>query len=601
MTVVERSLGARPLDEWDTKFRVWAPDHQGVALDLVDLADSGATLALTDVGDGYWAIVTNEAPVGTRYRYLVDGHPYADPASLFQPEGVHGPSQVVDLAAHAWGDGAYRPRPLWDHVIYELHVGTFSPEGTFDGALGYLDPLLEVGVSAIEVMPVAQFPGRRNWGYDGVFPFAVQNSYGGPLAFQRFVDACHQRGLAVILDVVYNHLGPEGNILSRFAPYFSDRYRTPWGDALNFDGEHSNEVRDYFWRNARQWFESFHVDALRLDAIDSIVDQSAVPFVAELARRCHDLAQELGRPCDLIAESAANDPRVVTPRSGGGVGMNAQWNDDFHHSLHVALTGERTGYYVDYGGVADLSRALDEGFVLQDTQSAFRVRRHGAPSGHVAPERFVVFSQNHDQIGNRPLGNRLITMVSPEQYSLVAALVILSPNIPLLFMGEEYGERAPFPYFVDHGDPALIDAVRVGRAREFKDIAAASELFDPSDPATFEAARLNRSVLGEPDHRQLFDRYRQLISLRRSTPALRRSSRSQARAWAQGDVICLLRSHEEGEVVILFNVGPSRESASLPRHSSWRELIEGDSTADLSGVVALDPWGYRLFRSTVTG
>jgi maltooligosyltrehalose trehalohydrolase len=598
MTILDRALGARPLDESNTEFRVWAPDHERVALHLVD---SGTTLALDDLGDGYRATITSEAPAGTRYRYLIDDDHYADPASLLQPDGVHGPSQVVDLAAHDWGDNTYRQRPLWDHVIYELHVGTFSPTGNFDGALEYLDSLLEVGVSALEVMPVAQFPGLRNWGYDGVFPFAVQNSYGGPLAFQRFVDACHQRGLAVILDVVYNHLGPEGNILSRFAPYFSDRYRTPWGDALNFDGEDSNEVRDYFWRNARQWFENFHVDGLRLDAIHSIADQSAIPFVAELAQRSQNLGQELGRRCDLIAESAANDPRVVTPLSGGGFGMDAQWNDDFHHALHVAMTGERTGYYVDYCGVGDLALALDEGFVLQDTQSPFRRRRHGAPSGHLPPDRFVVFSQNHDQIGNRPLGNRLITMISPEQYRLVAALVILSPNIPMLFMGEEYGERAPFPYFVDHSDPALIDAVRAGRAHEFKDIASASELFDPSDPATFDAARLDHSLLAEPDHRELFDHFRELITLRRSTPALRRSSRSQARAWAEGNVLWLVRSHDDGDVVILYNVGPSKESVSLPAHSSWRDLVEANALPVLPGTVTLDPWNYRVFRSTVTG
>lgn len=598
MTDVTRALGARPLDESTTEFRVWAPHHRRVALAL---GHSSTTIALEPLGDGYFGVVTREAPVGTRYRYLIDDDPYGDPASLFQPEGVHGPSQVVDLTGHAWADDAYRQRPLWDHVIYELHVGTFSPAGTFDGALEFVDSLIDLGVSALEIMPVAQFPGRRNWGYDGVFPFAVQNSYGGPLAFQRFVDTCHQRGLAVILDVVYNHLGPEGNALRHFAPYFTDRYRTPWGDALNFDGEDSNEVREYFWRNARQWFEDFHVDGLRLDAIHSIADQSAIPFVAELARRTQDLSETLGRTCDLIAESGANDPRVVTSLSAGGIGMDAQWNDDFHHSLHVAMTGEHTGYYVDYSGVDDLALSLDEGFVLQDTPSAFRGRRHGAPSGHLAPERFVVFSQNHDQIGNRPLGDRLISTIPAEHYGLIAALVILSPNIPLLFMGEEYGETAPFPYFVDHSDPTLIEAVRVGRAHEFEEIASASELFDPSDPATFDAARLDHSLLADPPHRELFDHYRQLIGLRRATPALRHSSRSQARSWSEGNVITLVRSHEEEDVVILYNVGASQESAWLPTRAAWRDLVEMDDQREFSGVVTMDPWSYRVFRSTVTG
>jgi maltooligosyltrehalose trehalohydrolase len=572
---------------------VWAPGHERVALHLVD---SDATLALEHIGDGYFATTSTAAPVGTTYRYIVDGDRYADPASRSQPEGVQGPSEVVDLAAFRWSDDDYHQRPLWDHVIYELHVGTFSHAGTFDGALEHLDSLVELGVSAIEVMPVAQFPGTRNWGYDGVFPYAVQNSYGGPVAFQRFVDSCHQRGLAVILDVVYNHLGPEGNIFGHFAPYFSDRYRTPWGDAINFDGDNSNEVREYFWGNAHQWFVDFHVDALRLDAIHTIVDRSAIPFMAELARRSHDLGDELDRRCDLIAESAANDPRVVTSLSGGGLGIDAQWNDDFHHALHVAVTGEHSGYYVDYTGVGDLARALDEGFVLQGTQSTFRGCRHGAPSGHLAPERFVVFAQNHDHIGNRPLGDRLSTTLTDSQARLVAALVVLGPNVPLLFMGEEYGERAPFPYFVDHRDPALIGAVRAGRAQEFKDIANASELFDPADANTFNVARLDHSLRDQPGHRELFDHYAQLIALRRSTPALRRSARSRARAWADGNVVWLVRSHDDGDVVTLFNVGAKGVSTTLPVRGGWRELLA--STVSLEAtLVTLDPWSFRVFES----
>ena len=589
---LDRFVGSRPLDLSNTEFCVWAPGHERVALHLVD---SDVSLALEDIGDGYFATTSDGAPLGTTYRFVIDGDHYADPASRSQPEGVHGPSEVVDLAAFRWSDEGYHQRPLWDHVLYELHVGTFSDAGTFDGALEHLDSLVELGVSAIEVMPVAQFPGARNWGYDGVFPNAVQNSYGGPVAFQRFVDGCHQRGLAVVLDVVYNHLGPEGNIFRHFAPYFSDRYRTPWGDAFNFDGNGSDEVREYFWGNARQWFVDFHVDALRLDAVHAILDQSAIPFMAELSRRSHDLGEILGRRCDLIAESAANDPRVVTPLSSGGLGMDAQWNDDFHHALHVAVTGERSGYYVDYSGVDDLARALDEGFVLQGTQSTFRGCRHGAPSGHLAPERFVVFAQNHDQIGNRPLGDRMSTGLSPEQARLVAALVVLGPNVPLLFMGEEYGERAPFPYFVDHGDPALIEAVRVGRAQEFRDIATADELFDPADVSTFSAARLNHSLREQPDHRELFDHYQRLISLRRSTPALRRSARSRARAWADGNVICLVRSHEEGDVASLFNVGPGSASATLPANACWRELLTG--TGAVEGPLTLEPWSFRVFQS----
>ena len=585
-------MGSRFHGSSSTEFCVWAPGHERVALHLVD---RDTTLALEDIGDGYFASTFEEAPVGSTYRFVIDGEHFADPASRSQPEGVHGPSEVVDLAAFHWSDDDYHQRPLWDHVIYELHVGTFSHASTFDGAIEHLDSLAELGVSAIEVMPVAQFPGTRNWGYDGVFPYAVQNSYGGPLAFQRFVDACHRRGLAVVLDVVYNHLGPEGNILGHFGPYFSDRYRTPWGDAINFDGEDSNEVREYYWGNARQWFVDFHVDALRLDAIHAIVDRSAIPFLAELARRSHELGDELDRRCDLIAESAANDPRVVTPLSSSGLGMDVQWNDDFHNALHVAVTGEHSGYYVDYSGVDDLARALDEGFVLQGTQSVFRGRRHGAPSGHLAPERFVVFAQNHDHIGNRPLGDRLSTTLSPEQARLVAALVVLGPNVPLLFMGEEYGERAPFPYFVDHGDPALIEAVRVGRAREFENLATASELFDPADATTFTVARLDHSLRDRPGHRELFDHYQRLIALRRSTPALRRSARARARAWSDGNVVCLVRSHDDGDVVGLFNVGPASANATLPASGCWRDLLAGTAVGER--LITLDPWCFRVFQS----
>ncbi|MGA2123350.1 MAG: malto-oligosyltrehalose trehalohydrolase [Acidimicrobiales bacterium] len=594
MTYALSDLGAHPVDESTTEFRVWAPRSDQVTLHLVD---SGTTIAMQGCGDGYFC-VTASAPVGSRYLYQLDDGEFPDPVSRSQPEGVHGPSAVVDLAAHHWQDDAYHPRPLWDQVIYELHVGTFSPAGTFEGALSHLDALVELGIGAIEVMPVASFPGERNWGYDGVFPFAVQHSYGGAPAFQEFVDACHQRDLAVVLDVVYNHLGPEGNIVDHYAPYFSDRYRTLWGSALNFDGPFSDEVRRYFWQNARQWFVDFHVDALRLDAIDSIADESAIPFVAELSRRTHELAQTLARPCVLIAETAANDPRVVTPLTSNGLGMDAQWNDDFHHALHVALTGERTGYYADYSGADDLATALDQGFALQGTPSVFRHRRLGAPSGHLPPDRFVVFSQNHDQIGNRPLGNRLSTMISPDQSRLAAALVLLSPNIPLLFMGEEYGEEAPFPYFVDHGDEKLIAAVREGRAREFPEIAK-GELLDPGDPATFNLARLDHSLLSDPSHREIFDDYRRLIALRRSLPELRHSTRSRARAWANGTLVTLARSSDEGEVYGFFNLGANPMTATLAESRCWRDVLE-PASAEVSGVVEVEPWSYRLFRSEVT-
>lgn len=591
-------LGARPLSDTATRFCVWAPASERVALLRSDQGDS---IELLNLGDGYFAATVADCPVGTRYRYVLDGDALADAASRSQPEGVHGPSEVIDLAAHDWGDGSFHQRPLWDHVIYELHVGTFTAEGTFDAALQELDDLAELGVSAIELMPVAQFPGERNWGYDGVFPFAVQHSYGGAHGLQRFVDSCHQKGLAVILDVVYNHLGPEGNVLGAYGPYFSDRYRTPWGDAVNFDGAGSDDVRHYFWLNARQWFADFHVDALRLDAVHAIIDQTATTFIEELSRQSQDLSAALGRRCELIAESAANDPRTVTERADGGVGMDAQWNDDFHHALHVALTGERSGYYVDYEGAFDVARAMDEGFVLQGAYSPFRRCHHGAPSTRVAPERFVVFAQNHDHIGNRPKGDRLVTLVSPAQARLAAAAVVLAPNVPLLFMGEEYGETAPFPYFVDHGDPELIAATRAGRAREFADVAEPGELFDPADPATFNAARLDRSQRHLAEQGARWSLYRDLIALRRTTPALRRSARASARAWCERDVVTLLRTHDAGDVVVFFNFGESDATAYFPSRVRGRNLLDRAASVIEPGAnVKLAPWEFDVYQLEVS-
>ncbi len=586
----ERTIGAEPLDGTTTRFCVWSPRFTPT----LRLEESGTLITLDDLGGGYFGVTVEDCPAGTHYRLVHhDGRAFADPASRAQPEGVHGPSAVVDLKGFSWSDHSYHQRPLFEHVMYELHVGTFTRGGTFASALEELDSLVDLGVSAIELMPVAQFPGRRNWGYDGVFAYATQNSYGGARELQRFVNVCHHKGLAVILDVVYNHLGPEGNVLGEFAPYFNDRYRTPWGPALNFDSAGSDEVREYFWLNARQWFEDFHVDALRLDAVHAILDTSATPFIAELAQRSGDLGQALGRRCDLIAESASNDPRVVTPLTSHGLGTGAQWNDDFHHALHVSLTGERLGYYADFSGPGDLAKAMSEGFVLDGGYSTFRGHRHGAPSGSIPPERFVVFAQNHDHVGNRPRGERLGTMVGAKRAALAAALVVLSPNVPLLFMGEEYGEVAPFPYFIDHSDPALIEAVRNGRAREFAELAS-STLFDPASEDTFHAAILNRALRQEAPHAALFQLYQRLIALRRATPALRRSAREHARAWADGDVIALARTDESGDVVVYFNVGSFDASARLPAATRWRNLL-GDDQPIGDEPVSLPPWSFAVF------
>jgi maltooligosyltrehalose trehalohydrolase len=601
-------LGARPQGDGRCRFTVWAPAASTVDVELGH--DPVRVVRLDPVGDGYHRAEVGECPPGTRYRYVLDGvgrHP--DPASRWQPDGVHGPSAVVDTGSHPWKDAGFVPPAPWRYVLYELHVGTFTASGTFDGAVPFLDELVDLGVTAVEPLPVAQFPGRRNWGYDGVLPFAVQDSYGGPAAFQRFVDACHQRGLAVVLDVVYNHLGPEGNIFGHFGPYFTDRYRTPWGEALNFDGAGSDQVRRYFIDNALGWFEEFHVDALRLDAVHGIVDPTAVPFLAQLGREVSDLGERLGRRCLLIAESADNNPRVISPEALGGLGLDAQWNDDFHHAVHAVLTGERTGYYRDFGQPQQVATAITDGFVYRGEFSAFRGRRHGAPTGDLDPWKFITFVQNHDQIGNRPRGDRLATTVDFDVLRLAAALLCLSPGVPLLFMGEEYGEQAPFPYFVDHGDPDLVEAVRTGRAHEFADGWDEAAL-DPADPETFTRAVLDRSLAAKGEHARLRSLYQQLLRLRREHPALARSARHQVSCSVVGDGLLLRRGQGPGSVCVLYNLNGHRPlEVPLPDSDlGWSVLLDSaDRAVGGSGPTVpasaaggssaiLPPSGFRILE-----
>ncbi|MGH2689592.1 MAG: malto-oligosyltrehalose trehalohydrolase, partial [Actinomycetota bacterium] len=433
------------------------------------LGERERTVALEPGDEGWFRGVVDDVRPGDRYLLRLDGGvERPDPASRYQPEGPHGPSEVVDPSAFEWTDEAWRPPAFEDMVVYEVHPGTFSPEGTFAGIAARLDHLVDLGVNALEIMPVAQFPGERNWGYDGVGLYAVQNSYGGPDGLRALVDACHARGVAVVLDVVYNHLGPEGNYLDEFGPYFTDRYSTPWGRAVNYDGPYSDEVRVFFLENARYWFLDFHVDGLRLDAIHGIFDASAHPFLQELAAETTGLEEEMGRQFPLIAESDLNDVRIIRPRERGGYGLDAQWSDDFHHSVHALLTGERNGYYQDYGTPDHLVRALNHGFVYSGQRSVYRKRRHGNEPDDIEPSQLVVSIQNHDQVGNRMMGERLTGLVGFERLKLAAGLLLLSPSVPLLFMGEEYGETAPFLYFVSHTDAELSELVRKGRTEEFK-------------------------------------------------------------------------------------------------------------------------------------
>jgi maltooligosyltrehalose trehalohydrolase len=478
---------------------------------------------MTPAEEGWWAADVPAARAGDDYTFSVDGgRALPDPRSGWQPQGVHGPSRLVDHGAFRWTDDGFQARPLSAALIYELHVGTFTPEGTFEGVVRKLDYLRELGVTHLELMPVAEFPGRFGWGYDGVSLYAPRHAYGGPEGLKRLVEAAHARGLGVILDVVYNHLGPSGNYLPQFGPYFSERHKTPWGDALNFDGPYSDEVRRYFCDNALHWFHEYHVDGLRLDAVHAIVDTSAIPLLEQLASEVDVLKAHLGRHLVLIAESDLNDPRVVRPWELGGFGIDAQWSDDFHHALHSVLTRERNGYYSDFGSMADLATSLKSSYVYTGRRSKFRLRRHGrAPIG-LSGHRFLGYVQNHDQLGNRAQGDRLIHLGGLDRAKIAAALVLTSPFVPLLFQGEEFGATAPFQYFADFpDDPALSRAVSEGRRREFAAFGWKPEdVPDPAAPQTFERSKLDWTEVDRAPHRGLLDWHRQLIQLRRRLPQL---------------------------------------------------------------------------------
>ena len=507
------TLGAHYLGDERCRFRVWAPYAGRVEVHILSPEDRFVPLQKDP--KGYHQGEAFGIPPGALYRYRLDEKKERpDPASRCQPQGVHGPSQVLD-PYFPWKDSAWSGPSLMDYIIYELHVGTFSAEGTFESVIPRLDSLKNLGITALEIMPVAQFPGTRNWGYDGVFPFAVQKSYGGPEGLKKMVNACHQKDLAVILDVVYNHLGPEGNHLEDFGCYFTSRYRTPWGKALNYDGPYSDEVRRYFIENAFFWITEYHIDALRLDALHAILDLSPYPFITELVETLHKEAEQLGRKVFIMGESDLNDVRLLRNRESGGSDLDVVWNDDFHHALHTVLTGEQTGYYQDFGRIEQLGKAFQEGFVYSGQFSPYRKRRHGSVSKELPGCSFLVFSQNHDQIGNRLKGDRLSQGLSFEALKLAASTVLLSPYLPLLFMGEEYGETAPFQYFVSHLDPALIEAVRQGRREEFAAFGWEEDPPDPQSEETFIRSRLNWNLNFSGKYKILRDFYQELIRWRK--------------------------------------------------------------------------------------
>ncbi len=580
-------LGACLLTPDRVRFRVWAPRAKTVSVRLIGRDSGPIPLQAQDLG--YFEAEVPGVGEGDRYLYVLNSEQERpDPASRFQPEGVHGPSAVVDPSAFPWTDQGWRGLARDQLVIYELHVGTFTREGTFQALIPLLDYLRVLGVTAIELMPVAQFPGTRNWGYDGVYPFAPQASYGGPPGLRLLVDACHAKGLGVILDVVYNHLGPEGNYLGDFGPYFTDRYRTPWGAAINYDGPDSDEVRHFFISNALYWITEYHIDGLRLDAVHGIYDFGARHILHELTDAVHTQAERLGRSALVIAESDRNDIRVIAPPEEGGYGLDAQWNDDFHHALHALLTGERDGYYQDFGRLDQVATAMQDGFVYTGQRSAYRRRRHGSVSRGRPPSHFVVFAQNHDQVGNRARGDRLSTLISFDALKVAAAAVLLAPNIPLLFMGEEYGERAPFFYFIDHGDPALVDAVRRGRKAEFAAFGWTDDIPDPQDPATFDRSRVHPGEPTDPEQAALLRWYRRLLALRRSTPALAASESGEAGHRVQTDdahqILILHRWAADGSAALIC-LGFNREPVSFSLHppqGMWRLSLCSEA-ADFGG------------------
>jgi maltooligosyltrehalose trehalohydrolase len=557
-------LGALYFGEGQYEFCVWAPLAEKVEVHL--LAPKERLVPLKRADRGYHQAVVQDIEPGRLYFYRLNGKiERPDPASRSQPDGVDGPSQVVDSSSD-WADRSWSGPTLQDYVVYELHVGAFTPEGTFDAIVPHLPELTALGVTAIELMPVAQFPGSRNWGYDGVFPFAVQNSYGEPEGLRRLVNACHQQGLAVVLDVVYNHLGPEGNYFGDFAPYFTDRYRTPWGPAVNFDGPHSDGVRYFFVQNALYWLTEFHIDSLRLDAVHAIVDTSGQPFLRELAAAVHGLGERLKRRVYLFAESDRNDTIFIRSPESGGYGLDALWNDDFHHALHVSLTGERSGYYQDFTSLNHLGKAFTDGFVYTGQYSTYRQRRFGISSREVPASRLMVFAQNHDQVGNRMLGERLTQIVSFEGLKLAAGVVLLSPFIPLLFMGEEYGETAPFLYFTSHSDPVLIEAVQRGRHEEFASFRRQGAPPDPQNETTFLRTKLNHGLVNEGQHHVLLEFYKKLIRLRREVPALSCLSKDtqEVRGFEKSRVLFVRRWNEGSESITVCNFREVCSSVTLP-------------------------------------
>jgi maltooligosyltrehalose trehalohydrolase len=542
-------------------FEVWAPLARSLAVRIGDSAHP-----LQPVDHGWWKADLQNAGPGSDYSFVIDdGDPVPDPRSQFQPYGLHGPSRLIDHSSFAWSDDNWQPKPLSSAIIYELHVGTFTPEGTFRSTIQRLDYLVSLGITHVELMPVNEFSGPWGWGYDGVDLYAPHHAYGTPDDLKALVNACHAKGLAVLLDVVYNHFGPIGNYLDRFGPYLTRAYRTPWGAAVNLDHRGSYEVRSFFSDNALMWLKDYHFDGLRIDAVHAFIDKSAIHFLEYLALEVEALAGQLGRNLVLIPESDLNDPRLVTCREGGGYGLDAQWNDDFHHALHTVLTGESNGYYEDFGSLEQLAKALQHAFVYDGVYSPYRDRLHGRPVIGLSGHHFIVFAQNHDQVGNRARGERLSQLVSIGKQKIAAALVLTSPFVPMLFQGEEFGASSPFQYFSQHEDPELGERVSHGRKTEFEAFGwKPDDIPDPQNPATFERSKLKWNEIHDEPHAGLLTWYKNLIALRRSHSALTdgRLDRVHVKFDERAKWFVVTR----GDIEVACNLAPDRQAVPI----SWK-------------------------------
>ena len=568
--------GSQTLPDESCLFSVWAPEKDKMILHVIHPVEQEYAMVKDEMG--YFSLTIDGVNSGYKYFYRPDGDKdYPDPASHFQPFGIHGASQVINHKNYQWNDILWHGIPLKEMIISEIHVGTFSPQGTFEGILPYLQEIVDSGINTLEIMPVSQFPGTRNWGYDGVFPYAVQNSYGGPEGLKMLVDECHARGIAVLLDVVYNHLGAEGNYLGMFGPYFTKKYSVPWGDAINLDESWCDGVRDYFSDNPGHWFENYHIDGLRLDAIHTIYDSGSVHFW-ELTRQKIDLLQQkLGRRFFMVAESDTNSPKVVKPVGNGGFGFDAQWLDDFHHALYALLDKEGKSRYGDFGKVEQLVKAYSDGFVHSGEFVKFRKRKHGSSSAGIPGEKFVVFNQNHDQIGNRVKGERLSSLVDFEHLKLASAALFLSPYIPLLFMGEEYGEDNPFFYFISSSDQDHVRAVREGRKREFASFKWKVDPPDPQDESTFEFSRINFEKRNSGKYNILLKWNKELIRLRKSDGALQNMNKNDLRTYINHSGFILHRKSEDEQKQLLcfFNLGRKNLEFNTPSIAdTWLKVLD---------------------------